>query len=707
MGRCNVYAGMFLTLLLTVSCSEDEKTPAEVPEPVVVTTELTVAGLAGQTATMEATDGTKNEVVFDAEGNAKIETQPAAEGELPIYTVLKVGDKNIRIGRQAGTPIVFEYENGEVGQREDADGTVKVGIVDEFAAIMAGEEPDPDMLAKSYAQEADLYFDGVTDWQPVGASFSAPFTGTFDGGEFKIYNFNLAPDAPETGVVQYTGLFGITRDAILKNITIASGEIHGYRYTAAIAARVQSNKSEVINCHNYASVTGDETETGGVVASAMSGVKIADCTNYGDIVGKSAVGGIASSYNGDTGISNCINYGDIVSTAGGAGGIVANSQGMIVACSNEGEVKGTTSIGGIAGQASGYNMQLSKCVNNGEVIVCINGGGGIAGGVGMGATLSECSNKGKVIAEPQTDEDGNLVNVKIIGGIVGTVSQGGNVKACVNEPESTIEAGTTQSVGGIAGYVRNGEVTDCINLDDISSNGENTGGIAGFNAGNVFSCTNEAAVAGKNFVGGVVGFNEEGYGKIRFGLNNGSVTGTDGFVGGIAGSSYGTISASRNNAKVTGTSVTGGITGGMAAYGYVLACANYGEVEGTENVGGLVGEMRQSGLIEASFSVGEVSGNSNVAAICGVMTEMSGECGVLASYWSGSDLKAVAVTQDVSMEVYYFSDGTTVPQGATAGWPDESQNENWGVSTDGTNSKWWKNLGTNGKTEYPKLWWEE
>lgn len=28
---------------------------------------------------------------------------------------------------------------------------------------MAGEEPDPDMLAKSYAQEADLYFDGVTD----------------------------------------------------------------------------------------------------------------------------------------------------------------------------------------------------------------------------------------------------------------------------------------------------------------------------------------------------------------------------------------------------------------------------------------------------------------------------------------------------------------------------------------------------------------
>lgn len=71
---------MFLTLLLTVSCSEDEKTPAEVPEPVVVTTELTVAGLAGQTATMEATDGTKNEVVFDAEGNAKIETQPAAEG---------------------------------------------------------------------------------------------------------------------------------------------------------------------------------------------------------------------------------------------------------------------------------------------------------------------------------------------------------------------------------------------------------------------------------------------------------------------------------------------------------------------------------------------------------------------------------------------------------------------------------------------------
>lgn len=707
MGKCNVYTGMFLTLLLAVSCSEDEKAPTEVPEPVVVTTELTVAGLAGQTATMTAADGTKHEVVFDAEGNAEIDVEPEAEGELPVFTVLKVGDKNIRIGRQAGTPIEFEYENGEVGQRENADGTVSVGIVDEFAAIMAGEEPDQEVLAKSYAQEADLYFDGVTDWQPIGASFSAPFTGTFDGGEFKIYNFNLAPETPETGVVQYTGLFGVTRDAKLKNITIASGEIHGYRYTAAIAARVQGTESEVLNCHNYATVTGDETETGGVVASAMSGVKIADCTNYGAVSGRSGVGGIASSYTGTTGISNCINYGDIVCTAGSAGGVVANARGLVEECSNEGKVKGTTSIGGIVAQASGYNNKLSKCVNKGEVKVYINGGGGIAGGVGMGATLSECSNKGKVVAEPQKDEDGNLINVNSLGGIVGTVSQGGYVEACVNEPEATIEAGTSQSVGGIAGYVRNGEVSDCINLDDISNDGENTGGIAGFNAGNVFSCTNEAAVAGKNFVGGVVGFNEEGYGKVRFGLNNGSVTGTDGFVGGIAGSSYGTISASRNNAKVTGTSVTGGITGGMAAYGYVLACANYGEVKGTDNVGGLVGEMRQAGLIEASFSVGEVSGNSNVAAICGVMAEMGGECGILASYWSGSDLKAVAVAQEVPMEVYYFSDGTTVPQGATAGWPDESQNENWGVSADGTNSKWWKNLGTNGKTEYPKLWWEE
>ena len=144
----------------------------------------------------------------------------------------------------------------------------------------------------------------------------------------------------------------------------------------------------------------------------------------------------------------------------------------------------------------------------------------------------------------------------------------------------------------------------------------------------------------------------------------------------------------------------------MAAYGYVLACANYGKVKGTDNVGGLVGEMRQSGLIEASFSVGNVSGNTNIAGICGVMTDMSGECGVSASYWSGNCQKGVAVGTDAPMDVYYFDDGTTAPQGVTTGWPSETQNKNWGVSEDGTNSKWWKNLGTKGKAEYPKLWWE-
>ncbi len=701
-----MYAGMLFAFLLTTSCSEDDNTSGKGPDPVVVTTEFSVAGLAGQAVTVEAADGTTNDIVFDAEGKSKIEVLKTDESKLPVYTTLKIADKSIRLGRQAGTPIVFDYENGKVAQRTNSDGSVIIGIVDEFAAIMADAETDPDMLAKAYTQEADLYFNGVTDWQPIGASFSAPFTGTYDGNGFNIHNFYLAPEAPEGQQLQYIGLFGITRDAVLKNITIASGEIKGFRYTAAIVARVQNNTSEVINCHNYASVTGEETETGGIVASAMSGVTIKDCTNHGLIHGKSTIGGIASSSNGNANITNCTNYGDIICTTGGAGGIIGNSQGMVVECSNEGNVEGATSVGGIAGQASGYNMQLNKCTNKGGVKVHINGGGGIAGNVGMGVTVLESTNEGTVMADPQTNEDETQTYVEAIGGIAGMVSQGGNIKSCVNTADAVIVAGTTMSVGRIAGYVRNGEVTDCINKNNISSQGVNTGGIAGFNAGNIYSCTNEGSVSGKNFVGGIVGFNEEGYGKVRFGLNNGNVNGTDGFVGGIAGSSYGTISASRNNAAITGTTVTGGITGGMAAYGYVLACANYGKVKGTDNVGGLVGEMRQSGLIEASFSVGNVSGNTNIAGICGVMTDMSGECGVSASYWSGNCQKGVAVGTDAPMDVYYFDDGTTAPQGVTTGWPSETQNKNWGVSEDGTNSKWWKNLGTKGKAEYPKLWWE-
>ena len=61
-----------------------------------------------------------------------------------------------------------------------------------------------------------------------------------------------------------------------------------------------------------------------------------------------------------------------------------------------------------------------------------------------------------------------------------------------------------------------------------------------------------------------------------------------------------------------------------------------------------------------------------------------------------------------SAECLYFSDGTEVPSGATAGWPSDSV-EQWGINTpgnDGQNGLWWKDLGTEGSQDYPELWWK-
>lgn len=645
-------------------------------------TKIQAYGLEGKTAKLILDDATEVEVTFDDKGLATF----AVPGEQSVIRSLVIDDATVAIGRHVGEQIVFDYTDGKINHREaNADGQVPVGIVAELQVIPG----NADLMAKSYIQEADLYLGGI-EWTPIGVGYSDPFKGSYDGGNFKIHELTITQT--ETGT-QYTAMFGGVDGAVLKNITIASGEVHGFRYVAALVARAAGN-AVIENCHNYARVIGDANSTAGLIAQGL-GVNVTDCVNYGEVSGKNEVAGIGVTLRGD--VTNCKNYGYVHAGSGIAGVVFMKQQGTMDGCFNYGVVEARVSVGGVLNSVSGGVVQ--NCVNEGLVKGYTNIGGVVAS---AGGTVQDCENKGNFVAIMPNEGDNAPGSV---GGIAGQA--GGVLIRCINHENVRFE-GFVSSVGGVAGTVaKGGEISNCTNLAEMNyPEVSELGGIAGRNLGNIFSCKNTVNVTGKDYVGGITGYNHDGM-KIRFCENEATVKGGS-FVGGICGITWGTVSACVNRGTVEGTVVsTGGVCGAAGGqYSYILASYNEGAVKGKAEVGGVCGTARQAALIEASYSVGTVEGEETLGGICGSLIEGSA---VTESYWSGN-LPALGTTDGSGTNtMYYFNDGTTVPDGATAGWPN-AEVKNWGINPEGgqgTDSLWWKNLGEEGTANYPELWWEE
>ncbi|WP_409226792.1 GLUG motif-containing protein [Gudongella sp. SC589] len=214
--------------------------------------------------------------------------------------------------------------------------------------------------------------------------------------------------------------------------------------------------------------------------------------------------------------------------------------------------------------------------------------------------------------------DLNLIDVSIdgrefIGGIVG-VSYG-TIEAC--SVTGTIEG--IMSVGGIAGWTRDGEIRlssgSCTIANKTPTQGSRLGIIVGDNeAAIIESCTGSGIVQGIGSVGGIVGLNR-GSGEIRDSFSDATVTGTTNYAGGLVGESQGTISNSYSTGNVSG----GGYVGGLSGYnsGTIDKTFALGFVEGSDNfVGGLVGMNDAS--ISNSYAYGNVIGDQYVGGLIGI-----------------------------------------------------------------------------------------
>ncbi|MDD4740018.1 MAG: GLUG motif-containing protein [Bacteroidales bacterium] len=247
---------------------------------------------------------------------------------------------------------------------------------------------------------------------------------------------------------------------------------------------------------------------------------------------------------------------------------------------------------------------------------------------------------------------GKLLNVNVSGSVTGSVYTGGlageiySNSSLQNCNANVTVSSTGQNSGGLIGYNIGATIKNCSSSGSVTCAG-NAGGLIGRNDGNISDCSSSSSVAGTgNIVGGLIGFNNGG--KITDCHSTGETSGGDNTGGLIGYNGYGTSSILNcySTSDVNGNNNTGGLvgfnnggkmtdchstgetsggdnTGGLIGYnGYgsssILNCHSTSDVDGNKNVGGLVG-FNQDGTIDLTYSTGEVNGKSETGGLVGFM----------------------------------------------------------------------------------------
>lgn len=148
---------------------------------------------------------------------------------------------------------------------------------------------------------------------------------------------------------------------------------------------------------------------------------------------------------------------------------------------------------------------------------------------------------------------------------------------------------------GLFGLVTGGTVKNLVVRGSVEGT-SNVGGIVGkIDGARIENCMNSASVSGGSAVGGIVGY-VNGACVIEGCSNNGSVSGTTGYIGGISGQHWraGEVRNCYNTGRVSGPATVGGVVGGhKAATTIVENCFNGGKVVDTtgyaNNIGAVLG----------------------------------------------------------------------------------------------------------------------
>lgn len=166
-----------------------------------------------------------------------------------------------------------------------------------------------------------------------------------------------------------------------------------------------------------------------------------------------------------------------------------------------------------------------------------------------------------------------------------------------------VSSGYSNDYKGLFGYVYNSELKNINVCDSEISGSQYVGGIvgqAGYNV-SIKYCSNSAIINGKKYVGGIAG---EGQ-TINNCYNNGNVTSSGDYAGGIAGNALNIIDNTYNRGSVSGQNYVGGLIGNCAS-NYVANNFNIGNVIATGNYkGGIVGASLSDTYLKNSYYGGD------------------------------------------------------------------------------------------------------
>ncbi|MEP0007522.1 MAG: T9SS type A sorting domain-containing protein [Balneola sp.] len=217
------------------------------------------------------------------------------------------------------------------------------------------------LITAHFIQTKDIDLDTTgfntgSGWEPIGTNTSGKeFSGTFNGNGFTISNLFI-----DRSSTNFNGLFGATKNAVLKNIALENVNITGDEYTGAL---VGINYSEIRNSYSTGSVSGYnhtgglagavETWDGstGLVTNSYSHATVSG-SNYGasSLVGRLISGTIEYSFG----------TGSVTASSGSGGLIGEKNSGTVTSSYWDTQTTGQASSAGGTGLNTAQMQQSSN-----------------------------------------------------------------------------------------------------------------------------------------------------------------------------------------------------------------------------------------------------------------------------------------------------------------------------------------------------------
>ena len=301
-------------------------------------------------------------------------------------------------------------------------------------------------LSGNYTLKNDIDLTGIENFVPIGDS-EAPFTGTFNGGNFSIKNLKISRE--NTNEV---GLFGrISSAAKIQNLNVVNASVKGNVYVGSI---VGYNEGIIENCYAYGKVTA--FSAGGILAGQNIG-KISKSVTLGTInsTGGDSFGGLVGVNSANVGTIDLNNKGVIetscsygtVNGTNNAGGLVGhNDCGKITDSYSAGDVSGRAYVGGLVGHSGkNYSNNSTSPITNCYSISSVKGEYSVGGFAGH--------NEGTIT---QSFSDGETEGDRNVGGFIGTNNNKADIKSAYT---SGIVSGENENIGTIIGWNRGAYTT--------------------------------------------------------------------------------------------------------------------------------------------------------------------------------------------------------------------------------------------------------